>query len=107
MLGIMVGLFQTNVSDQHTLNGRLKKSKTGFINTFFYNAGRTRMREFKNKKGFFASPFSILYFSKCPLTTHHSPLVIRHSPFATRHLPLINPSSELQATGSSPRHCRL
>jgi len=37
MLGIMVGLFQTNVSDQRTLKGRLKKSKTGFINTVLYN----------------------------------------------------------------------
>jgi len=37
MLGIKVGLFQTNVSDQRTLKGRLKKSKTGFINTVLYN----------------------------------------------------------------------
>jgi hypothetical protein len=63
MLGIKVGLFQTNVSDQHTLNGRLKKSKTGFINTVLYNDGLIRMHEFKKKKDFFASPFSILYFS--------------------------------------------
>jgi hypothetical protein len=78
MLGIKVGLFLTNVSEQDTLIGRLKKSKTGFINTVFYNDGTTRMHELKNEKDFLASPFSIFLNPHSPFATHHSPLAARH-----------------------------
>jgi hypothetical protein len=39
MLGFKVGLFPTKISEHYALIGRLKKSKTGFINTVFYNGG--------------------------------------------------------------------